>query len=46
MRDVPFHLSWYDTQKHCPTQRAPEPRQSAPGLAWWESARFLADCVA
>ena len=28
------------------TQRAPEPRQSAPGLAWWESARFQAVCVA
>ena len=24
------------------TQRAPDLRQSAPGLAWWESARFQA----
>jgi hypothetical protein len=30
----------------CLTQRAPEPRQRTPGLAWWESARFQAVCVA
>ena len=24
------------------TQRAPDPRQLTPGLAWWESARFHA----
>ena len=29
-----------------PTQRAPDPRQRTPGLAWWESARFQAVCVA
>ena len=30
-----------DSTKHYrPTQRAPEPRQSTLGLAWWESARF------
>jgi hypothetical protein len=28
------------------TQRAPDPRQITPGLAWWESARFQAVCVA
>jgi hypothetical protein len=27
---------------NCPTQRAPDPRQITPGLAWWESARFQA----
>ena len=32
------HLSY----KCRPTQRAPEPRQRTPGLAWWESAGFLA----
>jgi hypothetical protein len=30
------------SQKNRPTQRAPEPRQSTPGLAWWDAsqARF------
>jgi len=23
-----------------PTQRAPDPRQRTPGLAWWDSPRF------
>jgi hypothetical protein len=37
--------------KSVPTQRAPDPRPSAPGLAWWDCrpwarrARFQAVCV-